>query len=251
MFFVTCLSFIYAGPVEYADEVESDFKSRMSVDLTKKLTRRFSVSLNEELRLKNISKEFDRINSELSLSYKAFRWWKINLGYTYIVIDHDGKKKTNYTDYWDFRHRVDFSNTFSYKTLTNWEFSLREMIRTTFLTEEGLDKREKVNPEIILKSRFMVEYKFMSKPISPFVYIELYNTLNKPEMLSENYVSRIRSSLGLKYRLNKRNSLEFSYFYDYSLEKDVNVKNSTGNLKSIISEIDHNHIVEIIYKLKF
>ena len=236
---------------EYNSSKENDLQFRTGFEVEKSICNRFAISWNEELRLKDNFSKLDRIYSDISLSMKATRWLKLSAGYTFISIDHEGKKKNNYKNYWNLRHRLTLGATFSYRTYTNWTFSLKERVQTTFLTEDNIDKREKSNPKWVLKSKVMAQYKIRRIPLVPYISVELCNTLNAPDLTDGEYLEKIRSAIGAQYRFNKRNSINFYYRFDYNLDKKLDVKKSTGVLKSITNAKEYNNIFCVSYKYKF
>ena len=236
---------------EYRKETEKDLQFRTGFEIEKKLSKHFSVALSEELRLKDNISEVDRIYSDLCIAYKATNWMKFSASYTFISIDKEGRKKDNYKKYWDLRHRLTMGVALNYKTLSNWNFSLKERVQTTFLTEKDLDRREKSNPIWCLKSKFSAEYKFRRIPIKPFVSLELCNTLNAPKLAGGDYLEKVRSSIGTEYRFDKHSSINLYYRFDYNINKKIDVKKSSGALKSFIERTDYNHILSVSYKYKF
>ena len=230
---------------------ENDLQFRTGFEIEKEIHKRFAVSWNEELRLKDNLSKLDRIYSDISLSMKVAKWLKLSAGYTFISIDHEGKKKNNYKNYWDLRHRLTLGVTLSYRTHTNWIFSLKERVQTTFLTEKDINKQEKSNPKWILKSKAMAQYKIRRKPLVPYVSLEVCNTLNAPDLLDGEYLEKVRTAIGAQYRFNKRNSIDFYYRFDYNLDKKLDVKNSTGVLKSVTNAKEYNNVFNVSYKYKF
>ena len=236
---------------EYEYEKDNDVQLRTGFEVDKKISKRFSASWSEELRLKNNVRRVDRIYSDISLSYKAAKWLKFSAGYTFISVDREGKKKDNYKNYWDLRHRISFGTTLSYKPTSHWELSLKERVQATFLTEDDIDKREKADPKWVLKSKVTAEYKFEKIPLIPYVSVELCNTLNSPKYADGEYLEKVRSAIGAEYRFNKNNSINVFYRFDYNLDKKIDVKKSTGVLKSITEATEYNNIFSISYKFKF
>lgn len=242
---------IMAKDPVYKTESERDFQFRTGFEIEKKFSNGISLSWNEELRIKNDFGDLDRIYSGLGMGYKVAKWFKTDVSYTFISMYCKGKKSTNYEKYWDYKHRISLGLTFSYKLFNNWKFSLKERVQTTFLTEDNIDTREQKNPEWTLKSRLTAEYKIRTLPITPYTYIEVANTLNAPVLADGNYIEKVRTALGLEYQINKHNSIDFYYRFDYNFKKDIDVKKSTGELKSITKEKEYNHIVSISYKFQF
>lgn len=236
---------------EYKSSKNNDVQFRTGFEFSKKLNHGFSVAWNEELRIKDNISKIDRIYSDLSFALKANKWLKFSAGYTFISIDREGKKKDNYKNYWELRHRLTFGVSLSYHTYNNWVFSMKERVQATFLTDDEIDEREKADPKWVLKSKLMAEYKIQRIPLVPFVSVELCNTLNAPKLAGNEYLEKVRSAVGFVYRLNKRNSIHFYYRFDYNLDKKLDVKKSTGYLKSLTEAKEYNNVFNVSYRFKF
>ena len=233
---------------ERATVEDNDLQMRVGFDISKKIARGLEITWNEEFRMKNTLSTLDRIHSGIGLSYKVNSYFSVGTEYNFIVINHDGKKSTDYQKYWDFRHRVRLNLIASYD-VGQWKFSLRERPQMTIRTD-SINPLEKRKAEFVLRSRLKAQYKCRRLPLEPYVAFEVYNTLNAPKFVS-NYVEKLRSEIGLDYVLNRRSSMTFYYRFDYATTKDVNLKKSTGALKSIITEKSYNHILGVFYSYKF
>ena len=238
------------GEPEYLSTTDNDVQLRTGFELEKKFLNKFSVSWGEELRLKDNFKEIDCVHSDISVSYKATSWLKFAAAYNFISIDKRTSMKED-EKRWNFRHRISFATTFSYKTSSNWAFSLREKVQTTFLNEDDIDEREKSDPKWVLRSRIMTQYKPKDIPFSPYVYVELSNTLNSPKLAGGEYLEKVRTAIGTVYKFDKHSSIDFFYRFDYNFNKKINVKKKTGVLKSITEQTDYNNIFSVSYKYKF
>lgn len=251
---LACISIpatLFAQEPLYLKEKDNDFQFRVGAEVEKKFARKFGFHWSEELRVKNTFGDIDKIYSDFGFSYKPLEWLKLNLNYTFISMYHDGKKKTNYKKYWDLRHRTSLAATFSYKTISGWKFSLRERVLSTFYTKDDFHPDEKSDPAWALRSRVQAEYEFRHIPVTPYAYVEICNTLNAPKLADGNYIDKVRTALGVEYKFDKRNSINVFYRFDYNFDKDINIKNSTGVLKSIVEETEYNHILSVSYKFKF
>lgn len=228
---------------------ESDFRARASVDLSWKPSDNLKVALNEELRMKNSAADFDRIYSTLSVGYKPIRHFEIEGGYTFATIRHDGRKKTDYLPYWDFRHRLFLGGEYGVK-LGNWRFSLRERFQATFRTDNP-KAAEKSNPELLLRSRLRAAWHPRHLPIEPYAAFELSNTLNAPELAGGNYPNKLRYAAGIKYLFNAHTTLELYYRLDNTLNYNIDVKKDGVTVKSIVEERAQNHIVGLEFGYRF
>lgn len=231
------------------DSTYTDVQMRFGFDLKFNLWRGLSLSVEEDARLKNNLSGFDRSYTYATLSYRFNPYFKFGVGYTFMAIWHDGKKSTDYEKYWDFRHRINLDFTGNVST-GRWKFTLRERPLAT-IRMLSYDPLEKVSPEYTLRSKVEVEYSAMTAPIKPYFAFELSNTLNHSKYIEKNYIDRYRFNIGLKWRLNKSNSIDFFYRFDIGYDKDVNIdyKKDDVTIKKvdIVNEHDYSHIIGIFY----
>ena len=234
---------------KYKYEKENDVQLRTGIAFEKKLSQRFSLALNEELRMKDNVSNIDRLCTDLNASFKIASWLKVNAAYTLISLSHKNKKSSG--NQWNFRHRATAGFTLSYQVIDNLTLSLKERVQMTHYAHQHFDNREKRSPQWGMKSKIQVEYKCRQCPLVPFTYVELCNTLNAPKLTEGNYIDKVRSGLGTTFRLDKKNSITFLYRFDYVLEKKVKVKKSTGHLKTLMHHKEYNNVFSIAYKFKF
>ena len=103
---------------------DNDFRARFSFALTKQLGQRHSITLDEELRLKDNWSQLDRIYTTLSYAYDVRPWFKAAAFYALIANDRGADRSM------EMRHRFYLELTASYKTGA-WNFSLRERPQAT------------------------------------------------------------------------------------------------------------------------
>lgn len=245
-----------AQEVPVYETTDNDFQFRTGWAITKSLSRKVNLEWSEEFRIRDTFGAFDRMYSELGVEYTALDWLKIQGRYTHMLINQEGKNKTNNKGYWENRHRGTLGVTFYYKTYYNWRFSLRELAQVTFLDKEVhgyklYDDGEKSNPKWVLKSRLKAEYTFRHIPIIPYVYVEIANTLNAPKHAGNEYIEKVRSAIGCEYRFDRRNSIDIYYRFDYEFNKDVNIGANSGQFKDLTKETTFVNIIGINYKFKF
>ena len=205
-----------------------------------------------------IGPRFNKSYTTISLSYKhpQFDYLKGDIGYTLKLSNKDTLAVREF-----MRHRAFVSITGSYR-YENWSFSLRER----FLTEirmDDLDQHvatgyyEDNRANWYLRSRIEVAYHAVSKPVKPYLWCELENTLNA-NPLQQNYASNntsnaghqyirhIRTGIGVVWRLNRRNSLNFYYRFNYGYNRKVNVKPNKQTIH-LTEQRSFVHMVSIAY----
>ncbi len=229
---------------------ESDLQARIGFDISKDIVRGLSIGWEEELRLKNTLTSIDRIHSGLGVKYRITDWFRVGAAYTFIATDHEGKKSTNYEKYWDFRHRATADLLFTVKSGNEkWSFTFRERPQFTFRTD-SVNTREKAKCEMVLRHRIKAEYKIHHLPLRPYVSMELSNTLNAPELAGGNYIDKVRSMLGVEWKLNRQSSFEFYYRFDYVYNRDIHIGKNSGDV-TITPEKGYYHILGVFYSYSF
>ncbi len=241
-------------PREYRSKSDNDFQFRTGFTLEKDITRHLSFDWQEELRLKNCFKDIDAIHSGIGLSFKALDWLKLSAGYTYIAdrnrISHRNSEGVKFYDHeWESKHRVNMKVAFSVHAGMKWKFTLRENFQGTF-SSKSTDPREKLDNRWLLKSRLTASYKPFHSRLRPYAYLELANTLNTPELVDGNYLSKVRLAVGTTFRVTRRSSFDFFYRFDYNYDEKVDIKNKKQIIR-FTDDREYNHILNVSYKLHF
>jgi hypothetical protein len=246
VFFVSQL---YAQqPIVYDETEESDTGLRLSAEISKRLNRFWSVSLEEEVRFSDDISRLDRLYSTLTVAYRINPYINTSIGYQHRLIQQKGKPSTNYVGYLDFRHRGIVSASFSYP-VGQFEFNLRQRMNVTLRTD-SVNPKENSNPEFISRTRIQAEYSFWSIPLKPYVSVEMFNPLNNPAYISDVWLETLRYTGGFSYRLDARSRIELYYFYEYEMGKDVNIGRNSGRV-TITTEKEHNHVLGVAYQYRF
>ncbi len=240
---------------------------RVGADFTKKFNYGLALHLSEDLRfdmfawdLENATltePDFNKSYTSLSLSYKPVRHLKMDAGYTLKIM---GNKDWTDVNKW-MRHRVFMSVTGSYK-YEQWSFSLRERVFTEIRmgdidlhTATGYYEHNRA--DWYLRSKVEVAYHVMSKPLKPYAWVEVVNTLNvnplqqkykdnDPTNTGHQYIRRVRTAIGTTWRLDSRNSLDFYYRFNYGYDRDITVKKKAQTIL-LTEEISYQHAIGICY----
>lgn len=238
------------------EKLSPEFGGRVSFALSKKIVRGLHVTLEEEIRFDNNFKSFNRFHTTVGMSYKPCEYVKLGLGYAFITpYDRDDMA-------FKMRHRI-IADVTGIVRAGNWIFSIKERFQTTFRTG---DYNEFQNPKaaLTLKSRFTVKYKGFVK-VTPYAYVELRSYHNAPVInafyngevyfteidgvytetgkegwflssFKGNYLNRVRGSIGIEWRLDKKNTLNFYFLGDYVRDKVVDANAEGTKLKSYTFE---------------
>ncbi|MBO7265615.1 MAG: DUF2490 domain-containing protein [Alistipes sp.] len=245
-------TFVSLSAQEYTPTVanSNDLRGRVEGAFEWEFAKDLSLEASVQMRLKSDFSTVDRIQSGVGLTYEPTKYF--NFGADYFLINgHDPEG-------WDKpRHRVNVNAEGSVKA-GRFEFSLRERVQTTFRTD-SVNRYEKMNPEIMLRSKLTVEYNIRHSRWTPYLMFELNNTLNAPKVVGnyksdplaiDNYVSRYRAGVGAKFKVTKKHRLDFYYYFDYNRSYDIGYKGNKGALKEYVQENECRHIFGISYKFK-
>ncbi|MEG2365219.1 MAG: DUF2490 domain-containing protein [Alistipes sp.] len=213
-----------------------DLQAYTGLSVEKTIAHRLHLAWSEELHMKERITQVDRIYSIFGLSYDLRPWLEVGVNYTFIAV----KKRSD----WEFRNRANFDLTGSYHIASQWKLSLRERLRVTSTNKET-DAQITANPAWILRSRLQVEHKLRRAPLTPYGYVELSNTLNAPAATGD-YIDKIRFSLGVKYAVTTRSTLNFYYRLDHNYTRMVEQATWIAT-----SERQNNHIIGIFYEYSF
>lgn len=246
---------------------EQRVQTRVGADFTKHWRCGVQLSIGEELRfdlMDNVvgttSKSeaidtaygaaFNKSYTTLSLAYTPIEYVKLDAGYTLRIL---GRK--DWSDPNEFiRHRVFFGVTGSYKTQYA-KLYLRERFLLDMRTD-SVNTDEKQAYAWLLRSRLGADFYVPGKPVKPYIWAELENTLNAPEFQQNNgqqFITNVRLQAGVKWRITKLSSLNFYYRFTYGYDRDINVNKSYYSGKTLKLRLDEQkefqHAIGVQYSL--
>ena len=238
--------------IEPTTVTTEDLRGRIEAAVEWSATKRLDIEAGIETRLNNNIHSVDRLHSYIGATYEINK--NLNVGGDYILINiYDNALRE-----WDKpRHRVNVNIEGNAK-FGDVEFSLRERVQTTFRTD-SVNRYEKPDPEIILRSRLTATYKIPHSRWSPYLLFELHNSLNAPKAVAnykqeplaiDNYITRYRGGVGVKYRVDRDHRLDFYYYIDLDRNYNIDYRKNHGGMKSHVLEREIRHIFGISYKFK-
>lgn len=264
---VVCLLFLSPNVMaweydSYGNTMEQSVEIRVGADFSKKWKNGLSLSLSEDVRVclydklsgVNAKDEFvDTVNgpafnksyTTVSLAYSPIKYLKFDVGYTLRLLG--GKDWSDYNEY--LRHRTHVGLTGIYDT-HYVKLSLRERLLCDIRTD-SVNLLEKQQYEWLLRSRLAAEFYVPGKPVKPYAWIELENTLNATEYQQKDghqYISQVRTQAGVKWRLSRRSSLDFYYRFQYGYNRDVNITKRKGYIQ-LTEETSYLHAIGVTYNL--
>ena len=246
----------------WAQEIKSDdtirttgVDIRVEAEFTKHFERQhLTLGIGEEICARvyetNGSAYFHRSYTSVSLAWEPIPYLKLGTGYTLRLFGNKG-----WTDPNEFlRHRVTFSVQGQVK-LGRVKLSLRERLDINCRTD-SVNPLEKSATDLRLRHRIHADYTLRAKPIKLYANCELQHTLNTPvEYLNTvagtdaygQYIHKVRTDIGVRWRLNKRNALSFGYVFDYRYERDVNITHKKQNIE-LTHNYDYVHALVVRYE---
>ncbi len=245
---------------------EQEVQMRVGAEFTKKWRQGVQLTLAEELRFnlydvetgttaKNIAIDtsygasFSKSYTTLSLAYAhpEFQYIKVDAGYTLRLLGNKGWSDPN-----EFlRHRVCFGVRGSYSGRIA-KIYLRERVVCDMRTD-SVNLLEKNQYNWLLRSRIGSEFIVPGKPVKPYLWLEVENTLNVPEYQRKNgmqYLSHVRTQVGVKWRVSRLSSLDFFYRFQYGYDRDINITKKKGYIQ-LTEEKSFVHAIGVAYSLDF
>ena len=264
---VVCLLFLSPNVMaweydSYGNTMEQSVEIRVGADFSKKWKNGLSLSLSEDVRVGLYDKlsgvnakdefvdtlngpAFDKSYTTVALAYSPIKYLKFDVGYTLRLLG--GKDWSDYNEY--LRHRTHIGLTGIYDT-HYVKLSLRERLLCDIRTD-SVNLLEKQQYEWLLRSRLAAEFYVPGKPVKPYAWIELENTLNATEYQQKDghqYISQVRTQAGVKWRLSRRSSLDFYYRFQYGYNRDINITKRKGYIQ-LTEETSYLHAIGVTYNL--
>ena len=230
---------------------------RIRADFTKEFRYGLSLNINERIssRLYETGKDayFRHSYTTIALGYEPIQYFKLETGYTLRLLGDKGWSDPN-----EFiRHRAFFSLMGKYK-YGNWRFSLRERLDINCRTD-SVNRYEKNPIALELRHRMHIGYHIPGKPVQVYGNVELINTLNRPTQYLNYYISSeqfgqylcdARLQVGVRWRLDRRNTLSLSYRFDYNYDRDLNITKNKGNIE-LTRTHSFGHVIILGYDLNW
>lgn len=228
---------------DYYADAEPTFavNGRMSASVDWKVFSGFHMELSEEARLADGFAGLDKLYSTLGCTYKISPWLKAGASYSLINV-----KKDNEDDYayWRNRGRFCVDLTESVKR-GDWKFSLRERFQCTSKYYQS-NIFQTPSDAMALRLRAKASRAIPGKPLHPYTAAEVRYELNAvdPSSLStlatgpytvkytRSYIDRCKAELGVEWRVNKQNWLDFYLLGQYDCNEKIDA-NAKGKLKKL------------------
>jgi len=224
-----------------------DFGMWYEVGAEKKLSQKWSLGLEGELRTRNNTRTADRWSAGLSAEYKIVKGLKVAGGYTLLYdnnveeldLKSDGLRPNKWTpSYWGVRHRLNLTlqgnkdfGRLNLQLRERWQYTYRpaaEGKKYDFDEEAWTNVRGK--GKNVLRTRLQASYDFPHWKLDPVANVEMFN--------DDSGIAKMRYQAGVEYKLQKRHVFSLTYRYQsVNSDDDDNEGNS--------------HLIGLGYKFKF
>ena len=151
------------------------------------------------------------------------------------------------------RHRIFFglNEHIKFGTRRQFTLSLRERAVLNMRFDEP-NTFEKQAYAWDMRYRLQLQYKALSLPLTPYIWTELAHTCNATEYQKyynngHNYINAVKATIGLKWKLDSKNSLNFYLRYDWNRDIDIDANKSGTVIKTAYLITQHNAIIGVAY----
>ena len=234
-----------------------DFGIWTSIEVQKKIDKKWSAGFETEFRLQDNAKELDRWTAGVSGVYKPTKWLKFEAGYKFIryyTLAETKGKVTKYLDddelepknikirtsdsYWNSRHRVFLAATL-HKKFGSFEVSLREQGQYNFRPETSMSRYgmkymlNEWDSEVVDSRKDLSEIDTVKSKSTFHLRSRLQVEYDKKglkwkpfasvEMYNggDNFgIDKMRYTAGVEYKINKKHSVEVYYRYQHKSSAD-------------------------------
>ena len=232
-----------------AESSDSDLQARFKASMEIPLSDKWSLTWGEQLRLKNTLGDVDKVLSSLTLDYEPWRFLEVGTEYAFV-------NERKGADDWRIKHRINFNVTGKLK-LGRFDLSLRERIRFVVRSYDT-NEFETPDPFTTLRTRLKAAYNNSSN-WKPYAYVELYTTLNAPEVVEnylrdpldrDNYINRVRVVLGSEVKLGEKHKMDLHYMLNLNRSYKNKYDAATGDVDKWALEKLCAHVICVEYKFK-
>lgn len=214
IFFIILLLLITS--VTATVQAQKEFGTWTNISVDKKLDKKWTIVAETELRTIYNVQLISRWSLGVEAEYKIIKPLELNFGYEFMnTLD---EKYKNY----QFRNRFKTDLT-GKKKWRDFSFSLSEGLQFTTkndskrIQSDGIIDTYKINPALMWKNNFEVEYNIPKCKITPEFDFKTYYSLNNPD---GNAFDKIRYTLSFQYKLNKHNNISLFGVYNEELGSD-------------------------------
>jgi opacity protein-like surface antigen len=184
-------------------DAQEDFESWHCIDIDYKLMSKTNVWLSNEIRLDDNSTGFKKYLVDIGVDRKLIKKVTLSLAYRYSRFDDIVAYKNEHMFYGSVQYSYNIQR-YTLSVQTKYQYS------NILINSNTLEKTES-----FWRNKLSVNYNLSQLPLTPYISYEYFSEITPEGLLSDKY----RLFGGLKYKLNKSNSLALYYGIQNSLQK--------------------------------
>lgn len=215
--FYSILFIIIGANVGYSQ----DLGAWTSIGLEYKPTKKLSLTLEEEIRLKDNISTVDEYFTEIGAEYELLKHFSMGVGARYIKQNDTEGKIQGYEEH--FRFQVDAA----YKHKVN-EFSMKYRLRYQNKNELGIGTSEGDEAKQNIRFKTSIDYNIKGWKLDPEMSFELFNQFGENE---KSELNKYRLSVGTSYDMKDYGKINLYYQYEKELNETDPVSQHVIGLK--------------------
>jgi len=185
-------------PTEILAQNTQPIISWTGVGIKKRLTKKATVSLNEQIRFNKNSTKFESLYTDFGFSFQTLPFLKLNPRYRFTHTP---------TFNW---HRI-YLDVIVHRFLKNTPLTIAFRFRSQYDKVVNTATNKKY-----LRQKVSFQYKKSKAKITPYTEFELFYRLPEAD---NNHFERYRIHLGAHYAFHKKHKINFQYIFQYGIQE--------------------------------
>jgi len=203
-----------------ASPAAAQTESRSHIYIGAGLEKEFSKKLSAELDLQGrfgLTKKYQDFLITPKIEYSPIKFVSIGAEYR-ATLDHEDGESSEWTGRFGSWLKAKWSPSI---------LKLEARLKYCNYTEDTEDRDGNLDNKQYLRTKFLVGVKLKDIKLTPYISYEWFYELNR------NLVDKDRLIIGVKKKLNKRNSLSFEYMFEEKFNRGKTKKDINNNIFSL------------------
>lgn len=185
----------------YGQTKSLDFNTWTALDINYKISDKFKIQLEEQIRFYDKSTKLDEYFTQFSAFYKHSKQFKFSVGARYIANEDDLGKVTGTEQH--YRIHYDASHQFKIG-----RYTFKNRIRYQRRNELGVTELQGDYINKYLRLKTYVKYNVKDCKLDPQFMVELFRHYQTGSL---NGLTKRRFAVATNYKINKHNDVKISY----------------------------------------